>query len=83
VETVREVPGAIGFAPFSKMLEHGTTVLKIDDHHPTDEQYPSSAVLALIDTDNTVTPEARAFVSFVGKPKAREIIVGFGYLPVN
>jgi phosphate transport system substrate-binding protein len=83
VETVREVPGAIGFAPFSKMLEHGTTVLKIDGHHPTEAQYPSSAVLALIYTDKTVTPEARAFVRFVGTPKAREIVTSFGNIPVN
>ena len=83
VETVREVPGAIGFAPFSKMLEYGTTVLKIDGHHPTDAQYPSSAVLALIYTDTTVTPEARAFVRFVGTPKAREIVTSFGNIPIN
>jgi phosphate transport system substrate-binding protein len=82
VETVREVPGAIGFGPFSKPLENGMTVLKIDGRHPTDPQYPSSVELALIYKETSVTPQAGQFVKFVTTAKARSLIANMGSVPV-
>ena len=81
--SVREVPGAIGFGPFSKDLELGLTVAKIDGKYPTDEGYPSSATLALIYSKTTVTPEAKTFVEFCETKKAREIIARLGSVPVQ
>ncbi|HEX8167870.1 MAG TPA: substrate-binding domain-containing protein [Beijerinckiaceae bacterium] len=83
IETVRLVEGAIGFGPFTKVLEHGTVVLTIDGHHPTDAGYPSSVVLAFIHTDATVTPDARAFMAFAASAAGKDIIRSFGGLPVN
>jgi phosphate transport system substrate-binding protein len=83
IETVRLVEGAIGFGPFTKLLEHGTVVLKIDGHHPTDAGYPSGAVLAFIHTEATVTPDAKAFMAFAASDTAKDIIRSFGGLPVN
>jgi phosphate transport system substrate-binding protein len=83
VETVREVPGAIGFGPFSRPLEQGLTVLRIDGHYPTDAEYPSSVVLALIYMRDLRDPEALAFVKFVDTPKAREVITSLGSVPVR
>jgi phosphate transport system substrate-binding protein len=83
IETVREVPGAIGFGPFSKNLEQGTVVLKIDGNYPTDPKYPSSIELALIYIEKNMTPESRAFVAFVESRKARDIIEGFGSVPIS
>lgn len=82
IETVREVAGTIGFGPFSRALENGTSVLKIDGRYPTDVQYPSSVELALIYTEATVTPQAREFIKFVTTPKARGIVSGLGNIPV-
>jgi phosphate transport system substrate-binding protein len=82
VASVREVPGAIGFGPFSKELETGLTVLKIDGKYPTDEGYPSNVTLALIYNKSTVTPEAKTFVEFCETKKAREIIARLGSVPV-
>jgi phosphate transport system substrate-binding protein len=83
IETVREVPGTIGFGPFSRTLEHGMTVLKVDGRYPSDPQYPSSVELALIYKETTVTPQARKFIDFVTTPKARGIIVTMGNVPAS
>jgi phosphate transport system substrate-binding protein len=83
IETVREVPGTIGFGPFSRTLENGMTVLKIDGRYPNDPQYPSSVELALIYKDATVTPQARKFIDFVTMPKARGIIANMGNIPAS
>src|SRR2546430_516493 len=48
LDTVKEVPGAIGFGPFTKALEMELAVLKIDDHYPTDRNYPSAVTLSFI-----------------------------------
>jgi len=81
VQTVREISGTIGFGPFSRPLEQGMTVLKIDGRYPTDPAYPSSVELALIYKEATVTPQARQFISFVSTPKARELIASMGSVP--
>jgi phosphate transport system substrate-binding protein len=83
VTSVREVPGAIGFGPFSKDLETGLTVLKIDGKYPTDAGYPSGATLALIYTKATITPEAKTFVEFCETRKARDVIARLGSVPVQ
>jgi phosphate transport system substrate-binding protein len=83
IETVREVPGTIGFGPFSRTLENGMTVLKIDGRYPSDPEYPSSVELALIYKEATVTPQARKFIDFVTTPKARRIIATMGNVPAS
>ena len=83
VETVREVAGAIGFGPFSKPLEQGLTVLRIDGRYPTNAEYPSSVVLALIYMSATQNPDALAFIKFVDTPQVQEIVTGLGSVPVK
>jgi phosphate transport system substrate-binding protein len=83
VETVREVAGAIGFGPFSKPLEQGLTVLRVDGRYPTDIDYPSSVVLALIYMNSLRNPDAFAFIKFVDSAKAREVIASLGSVPVT
>ena len=83
IETVRDVRGAVGFGPFTRTLETRTVVLRIDGHYPTDVEYPSSVVLALIYKDSTVTPAARAFITFLGSEKARDMITQFGGVPIK
>lgn len=83
IETVREIPGTIGFGPFSRTLENGMTVLKIDGRYPSDPQYPSSVELAIIYKEATVTPQARKFIEFVTTPKARGIIATMGNIPAS
>ena len=70
VETVREVAGAIGFGPFSKPLEQGLTVLRIDGRYPTDPDYPSSVVLALIYMKSLQDPDAFDFHQIRGEPES-------------
>jgi phosphate transport system substrate-binding protein len=83
IETVRLVEGAIGFGPFTRVLEQGTVVLRIDGHHPTDAEYPSGAVLAFIHTEATVTSDAKAFMSFAASASGKDIIRSFGGLPLD
>ena len=83
IETVQEVPGAIGFGPFTKNLEKKTVVIKIDGHYPTDVEYPSDITLALIYKNSTITPAARSFAAFLGTEKARAIIENLGGIPMQ
>jgi phosphate transport system substrate-binding protein len=83
VETVRDIPGTIGFGPFTKTLEMRVVVLRVDGHYPTDVEYPSSVALALIYKDRTITAAARAFLSFLGSDRARELVTQFGALPMK
>lgn len=83
IESVREVQGAIGFGPFSRTLEQGLKVLKIDGRFPTDEGYPSSVELALIFTDATITQPARKFVDYATGDRGREVIAGVGGVPAR
>ncbi|MDA9497311.1 PstS family phosphate ABC transporter substrate-binding protein [Bradyrhizobium sp. CCBAU 11357] len=83
IETVRDVQGAIGFGPFSRPLEQGLTVLRVDGHYPTDADYPSSVVLALIYLDTLQDPDALAFLRFAEARKAADVITSLGSLPVK
>jgi phosphate transport system substrate-binding protein len=83
IETAREVPGAIGFAPYSKNLDQDLVVLKIDGRHPIDDGYPSNNILALIFSERTIFPSAQSFVRYAVGDRAKEIIKKFGSVPVS
>lgn len=83
IETAREVRGAIGFAPYSKDLDKGLTVVKIDGMHPLDSGYPSTNELALIYVEGSLTPLAKSFIEYIFSARGREIIESFAGVPVN
>jgi phosphate transport system substrate-binding protein len=83
IDTVRDVPGTIGFGPFTRTIETRTVVLRIDGHYPTGAGYPSSVILALIYKESTITPAARVFIAFLGSEKARTVISQFGSVPIK
>ncbi|TMJ01489.1 MAG: phosphate ABC transporter substrate-binding protein [Alphaproteobacteria bacterium] len=82
IETVREVPGAIGFGPFTKALEMELAVIKIDGHYPTDRNYPSAVTLSFIYKDSTVTPDATRFIGYVKATKAKTVLTSMGGVPI-
>ena len=49
-------------------------MLRIDGHYPTDVDYPSSVVLALIYMADMKDPHALTFIRFFDTPKAAEVI---------
>jgi phosphate transport system substrate-binding protein len=83
IETAQKVPGAIGFAPYSKHLETGLVVLRINDIHPLQPDYPSTNELALIHMDRTVTDDAADFLKFSVGDQAGAIISAHGGVPVR
>lgn len=83
IESVRETPGAIGFGPYSRSLDPGLNILKLDGRHPTDEGYPSNVELALIYTDATITVPARAFVNYAKSERGREVVSSVGGVPIR
>jgi len=82
IDTVKDVPGAIGFGPFTKALEMELSVLKIDGHHPTDQAYPSAVTLTFVHKDSTVTPDAKQFIAYAKTGKARTVLTSMGGVPV-
>jgi phosphate transport system substrate-binding protein len=82
IETVKEVPGAIGFGPFTKALEMELSVLKIDGHYPTDPGYPSAVTLLFVHKEATVTPDARQFIAYTKAAKAKTVLSSMGGVPV-
>jgi len=82
INTVKEVPGAIGFGPFTKALEMELVVLKIDGHYPTERNYPSAVMLTFVYKDSTVTPDAKQFISYAKTGKAKTVLTSMGAVPV-
>ena len=82
IDTVKEVPGAIGFGPFTTALEMELAVLKIDGHHPTDRNYPSAVTLSFVYKDSTVTPDAKRFIGYVKAAKAKTVLTSMGGVPI-
>lgn len=83
IETARDVEGAIAFGPYSRPLEDGLSVLKVDGHHPTDDSYPSAVTLALIYKDGTLEDDMQAFITYSQSDQARTLIRNFGGVPVG
>src|SRR6266550_3437911 len=82
LDTVKEVPGAIGFGPFTKALEMELTVLKIDGHYPTDRSYPSAVTLSFVHKEATVTADAKRFIGYMKAAKAKTVLTSMGGVPI-
>jgi phosphate transport system substrate-binding protein len=83
IATAQKVPGAIGFAPYSKDLESGLAVVKIGGIHPLQPDYPSTNVLAIIHMDRTITHHAADFLKFSVGDQAGAIISDYGGVPAG
>lgn len=83
VETVRLTEGAIGFGPYSRLLDIGMQVLKIDNLHPSDARYASSGEVAYVYKQGALTPEAEKFIAFTRIPDAGKVIRDFGAIPIT
>ena len=83
LNTVRRVPGAIGFGPYSRALDFEVNVLKIDGKAPTDPDYPSAVVLALIYKNGKIDADTRAFVDFCLSSEAAQVISNYGGVPLG
>lgn len=81
VESVRLTDGAIGFGPYSKILDIGTTVLEIDGHHPSQPGYPSTGELAYVYRPEGLANDVSKFIAFSRAGEAAEIIRSYGALP--
>jgi phosphate transport system substrate-binding protein len=82
VSSVKEVEGAIGFGPFTKVLESELTVLRIDGHFPTDPDYPSAVTLSFVHKEANITPDAKRFIGYVKDKQARTVLTSMGGVPV-
>lgn len=83
VETVRTVPGAIGFGPYARGLDEGTSVLKIDGRHPQDPDYPSAVTLSLLYKKDRVDDAAAAFLKHAKSAKAASLLREGGGVPIE
>jgi len=81
--TVGNVEGAVGFGPYSRVLDLEVNVLKIDGKSPTDSDYPSSVVLALIYKQSVMDDEMRAFLDFSLSEGAAKVIDTYGGVPLR
>lgn len=81
VSTVRTVPGAIGFAPYTEVYSDEVAILAVDGLLPTDPGYPSAGELALVFRSEDLTPDVRSFIDFAGSAPARTLMLAEGALP--
>ena len=80
-ETVAQFEGAIGFGPYSPVIEQQFNVLKVDGKHPTNIEYPSFTTIRLIFKRGHLTQEAEAFVKFARSTEAEQIFTRYGGVP--
>ena len=78
IETVKTVPGAIGFGPYSRDLDKVVNVLSVDERSPLDPGYPSAVTLSLIFKGGRKDEEISSFLAFCRTKTAAEIIARFG-----
>jgi phosphate transport system substrate-binding protein len=83
VDTVKRVSGAIGFGPYSRNLEDGAIVVKIDGVHPLASGYPSFVTLSLIYKEEKLDDVATRFLAFVKTAKARKVLTDGGGVPAR
>lgn len=83
IQTVRDVAGAIGFGPYSRVLDFETTVLRVDGKFPTDPDYPSAVELALIYRDGTLEDDMKSLIDFCRSEEAARIIKTYGGVPIG
>ena len=81
-DTVRRVKGAIGFGPYTKLLEPATVVLAIDGNRPSHPGYPSAVTVSFIHKTSTLTPEAKSILQYAKSEKAKVLLSGLGGVPV-
>lgn len=82
IETVDRVEGSIGFVPYSTSLLPDAIVLRIDGRAPTDEGYPSAALLQFV-YRGEIAPEAREFVAFVRSNEGFRLLEAYGAVPAK
>jgi len=80
-ETVFQFEGAIGFGPYSPIVEQQFNVLKMDGKHPTSTGYPSFTTIRLIFKRDHLTEEAGGFVRFATSAEAEQIFASYGGVP--
>jgi phosphate transport system substrate-binding protein len=80
-EAVSQFEGAIGFGPYSPMIEQQFSVLKMDGKHPTSADYPSFTTIRLIFKRDHLTEDAGNFVRFATSAEAEHIFASYGGVP--
>ncbi len=83
VHIVRETKGAIGFGPFSRVLESSVRVLKIDGLHPTDTAYPSAVTISYVWREPMLQKDVIEFVNYGVSRKARTLLTSLGAVPID
>ena len=83
VGTVRDVPGAIGFGPFSPALAGPIVVLAVNGRQPRDTGYPSAVTLSLIYKQDKLDDQSKSFLAFVKQPVARQVLTDGGGAPLT
>ncbi|MFD0916423.1 substrate-binding domain-containing protein [Pseudahrensia aquimaris] len=82
VESVKSTLGAIGFGPFSRVLEESVNVLKIEGLHPTDQGYFSAVTVSYVWRRDDLRDDAKAFVDYGQSPKAQALLSALGAVPI-
>jgi len=82
VITVNNTPGAIGYVSIGSVT-HECTVLKYNGREASDAGYELSRELLLF-TKGTPTGDAAVFIDWIlNSPKAQEILISMGFLPIT
>lgn len=81
LDFVAQKSRTIGFGPYSDALNSDVDILRIDAKKPTDKDYPSYGVLALIFKDANRKGAIKAFIDFLTTPDAKKAIKAAHAIP--
>ena len=73
--------GSIGFGPYSGAVKTDLRILSVDERYPTNPDYPSVTVLALIFKEASKIGAVGDFIDFATSPKAAPAIRRFNGIP--
>lgn len=83
IDSIKENPGAIGFASYSMHLARDLGVIRVNGMAPRDKDYPAKVVLALIYKPDRIDADIRRYIDFISGEAARQVILEFGARPTE
>lgn len=82
LESIRDNPGAIGFAPYSTETARSLGVVRLDGRWPNEIGYPAIVTVALIYKEGQLDDELRRFIRYFASPRAQALIRAAGARPI-
>ena len=82
IHFIDNIEDSIGFGPLDVAKTHNLNLIKIDGKAPSDNDYPSYGILALIYKQENFKDDLQKFVDFTLSEPVKSVIINAGGIPL-